>query len=284
VTSLLRARLALVAAATLFSTGGAIIKAIDLDGWQIASFRSGIAALALLSLLPETRRLGNPRIWLVGLAFAVTMILFVTANKLTTALNTIYLQSTAPLYILLLGPVLLRERVTARDLAFPVALAAGMGLFFVGQESSATALQPRLGNALAAAAGVSWAFTVIGLRWLATGRHSTAAASAAGSLLACLLALPGALPLPAIAAGDLALLGFLGLFQIALAYLLMGRGVAVVPAFEASLILLIEPVLNPLWAYALHGEQPSPWATAGAVVILLATAARACRADLLARQ
>ena len=105
------ARLKLVGAALLFSTGGAAIKATTLTGWQVASFRSGIAALAVLLLAPEARRGWSWRAVLVGVAYAATLVLFVTANKLTTSANTIFLQATAPLYMVVLSPWLLGERV-----------------------------------------------------------------------------------------------------------------------------------------------------------------------------
>src|SRR3989442_11806346 len=98
------ARLRVIAAALLFSIGGAGIKACALTSWQVAGFRSGIAALVLFLLLPDSRRGWTRRTALVGASYAATMILFVLANKLTTSANTIFLQSTAPLYILLLGP------------------------------------------------------------------------------------------------------------------------------------------------------------------------------------
>src|SRR6185436_18210309 len=106
-----RARLLLIAAAALFSTGGAAIKATSLTGWQVASFRSAVAAAALAAFLPGARRRWTWGTVAVGAAYAATMVLFVLSNKLTTAANTIFLQSTAPLYLLLLGPWLLHEPI-----------------------------------------------------------------------------------------------------------------------------------------------------------------------------
>ena len=96
-----KARLLLVSAAVLFSTGGAAIKWTTLTAWQVAGLRSLIAAIALLILLPDARRHWSRRNWLVGVVYAMTLVLFVTANKLTTAANAIFLQAAAPLYILL---------------------------------------------------------------------------------------------------------------------------------------------------------------------------------------
>ena len=139
------ARLRLVLAAILFSTGGAAIKATTLTAWQVAGFRSGIAALALLLLLPESRRGWTWRTLLVGVAYAATLLLFVVANKLTTSANTIFLQSTSPLYILILGPLLLHERIRSRDVVFMAAVGLGLALFFIEREAPlATAPDPVL--------------------------------------------------------------------------------------------------------------------------------------------
>ena len=269
-------RLQVLAAALLFSTGGAAVKACALTSWQVASFRSGIAAVAMLLLLPAARKGWSLRVLPVALAYAATMILFVSGNKLTTAANTIFLQSTAPLYIMLLSPLLLGERIRRRDLAYMGALAAGMLLFFVGEHQPVrTAPDPDLGNLVAAGAGLTWAATILGLRWL--GRDDSSAdqsvtAVVFGNLLACLVALPFALPVTSARPVDWALVGFLGVFQIGLAYAFLTRGVRRVPALEVSLLLLLEPVLNPVWAFVVHGETPGHWAALGGAIVIVATA------------
>ncbi len=270
-------RLQVLAAALLFSTGGAAIKACTLSSWQIACFRSGIAAVAVLVLLPGARRGWSLRTLLVAAAYAATMVFYVLGNKLTTAANTIFLQSTAPLYILLLGPWLLGERIRRRDLGLMAALAVGMALFFVGdQQPVSTAPDPIRGNVLAGAAGITWALTIIGLRWLGRSsdavRDQSAAAVAAGNLLACAVALPWAFPVTSSRPTDWGLVVFLGVFQIGIAYIFMTRGMRRVPALEASLLILLEPVLNPLWALLVHGERPSAWAALGGAIIIFATA------------
>ena len=281
-----RSRLAVLAAALLFSTGGAAIKACALSGWQVAAFRSALGALTLLVLIPGARRGWTWRTGLVGLAYAATLFLYVQANKQTTAANAIFLQSTAPLYLLLVSPLLLHERVRRRDLVTMGLLALGLALFFAGhEEPQKTAPHPALGNLLAALSGLSWALTVAGLRWLARtegqegGSPAGAAASAAvaGNLVVCLACLPMAIPVDTVSAGDVAAIVYLGVFQIGLAYVFMTRGVRGIPAMEASLLLLLEPVLNTLWAWLAHGEVPGPWSRAGASIILVTTALYATR-------
>jgi DME family drug/metabolite transporter len=268
-------RLDLLAAAVLFSTGGVVIKACTLTSWQVAGFRSGIAAIALALLLPaETSRVSR-RALAVGAAYAATMLLFVTSNKLTTAANTIFLQSTSPLYLLLLGPLVLREQVTSRDIVFMAALAAGLVLFFVGTDPTfATAPDPRRGNLLAALSGLTWALTVGGLRWISAIPGATRTALISGNLIALLLCLPWSLPLDGTAL-DWLLISYLGVFQISLSYFFLSRGLRHVRAFEASLLLLVEPALASIWAALVHGELPGPLSLAGCLVILGSTAAKA---------
>ena len=117
------------------------------------------------------------------------------ANKHTTAASAIFLQSTSPLFILLLAPLLLGEHATRRDIAQMAAMAVGLGLFFLGSDRpSTTAPNPALGNTLAAICAVTWAFTVIGYRWLAARGASVAGAAASGNLMASLFALVLAQP------------------------------------------------------------------------------------------
>jgi drug/metabolite transporter (DMT)-like permease len=271
-----RDRAMVLAAAILFSTGGAAVKACSLSGWQVASFRSGVAALAILILLPAARRSWNRRTWVVAVAYAATMVLFVLANKLTTAANAIFLQGTAPLYVLLLSPWLLGEKVRLKQIVFMATLAIGMMLFFVGgQPVIETAPDPVKGNILGATAGLTWALCIMGLRWLGKDADNVAASTAAvccGNLLACAATLPLSLPVVGAEPSDWAIVIFLGFFQIAVAYAFLVRGVARVPALETSLILLAEPVLNPFWAWLVHGEVPTVWAVAGGAIILGATA------------
>jgi drug/metabolite transporter (DMT)-like permease len=263
----------------LFSTGGAAIKAAAFTPWQVAGLRSGIAAVAIVALSRRARHGWTPRVALVGVAYAACLTLFVLANRLTTSANTIFLQSAAPLYLLVLSPWLLKEPIRRQDLGFMAIVGIGLALFFVSAEPAvASAPDPARGNLLALVSGVCWAFTVCGLRWLGTGESrgegaggSAVAAVVSGNLTAFLVALPMALPLGPHAPVDWAVVLYLGVGQIAVAYLLVTAGLRYIPALEASLILLIEPALNPVWAWLIQGERPGTWALLGGVVILGST-------------
>jgi DME family drug/metabolite transporter len=269
-----RNRLLLVSAALLFSTGGAAIKAASLTGWQVASFRSGLAALVLLAALPSARRWFRWRMLPVAAAYAATLILFVLANRLTTSANAIFLQATAPLYVLLLGPFLLREPIRRADLFYILAVGAGLALFFAGRDTvAATAPDPPRGNLLALASGVTYALMLVGLRWHGRqgGEDSGIATVVAGNLIAFLAALPMALPLHAFAARDAAVILYLGAAQVGLAYWCLTRAIRHVPAFEATTMLQLEPAMSPVWTWLAYAERPTSWALAGGAVIVSAT-------------
>ena len=276
--SAVAARALVVLAAVLFSTGGAAIKATTLSGFAVAGSRSLVAAGALVLLLRPGRALRSWRVWLVGLAYAGTMVLFVLGNKLTTAANTIYLQSTAPLVLLFAAPLLLGERSSRRDLGVGALMAVGLVVMLHGEEpASAIARDPALGNMIGLADGVAWALTLLGLRWLSLreGPSAAAAAAIAGNVLALAIAAPLAVPWPTFRTADALVVAYLGVFQIGLAYAALTRAIRHVRALEAGVLLLLEPLLAPLWAHAVHGETPSSAALAGGALILAAATVQA---------
>jgi DME family drug/metabolite transporter len=272
-------RLLLFAAAFLFSTGGAAIKACSLTGWQVASFRCGVAAVALLIFLPEARRGWTWRTLAIGITYAATMILFVLATKLTTSANAIFLQSTSPLYLLILGPLVLHERIRRADLLVIAAVGVGAVLLFLGSDrSSATAPNPALGNLLGALTGLFWAVTLAGLRWLGRkpGAADPAAATViAGNCIAFAASLPFALPVTRFEPADPLVILYLGVFQIGLAYVALTRSIRHVPALEASILLMVEPVFNPVWTWLIQSERPSSLALAGGALIISTTSGAA---------
>jgi drug/metabolite transporter (DMT)-like permease len=272
-------RLAVLAAALLFSTGGAAIKGTALTAFQVASFRSGVAALALLLFLPEARR-GYGRDLLPGaVAYAATLVCFVVATKLTTSAAAIFLQSTAPIWVLLLAPLLLGERMERRDLPYVGAATAGLLLVFLGSGAAvASAPRPALGNAVALASGLFYALLMIFLRRLAQGGANggdrSLPATVLGNALAFFACLPFALPVHGARSADVGAILYLGVLQIGLAYWLFSRALRRLRALEVSLLILLEPVLNPLWTWLLLGERPTPLASAGGGVMIVALAAR----------
>lgn len=263
--------LLLLAAAVLFSTGGAAIKAATLNSWQVACFRSAISGVVLFALIKDARRGWNWRVLPVSVFYATTLILFVAAAKLTTAANAIFLQSTAPVFIMLISPWLLRERIRLWDALFAVPIGLGMACVFFGTENvNASAPDPATGNVLAAITGLTWGLTIAGLRWVAKYAkpgETSLPTVIAGNILVCIICLPKALPTVNMTWADLGVVVYLGVFQVGLAYYCLTRAMRHVPAFEASALLLVEPPLNPFWTWLIQGERPSVWSIAGGLLI-----------------
>ncbi|MGE3173846.1 MAG: DMT family transporter [Planctomycetota bacterium] len=266
----------LLAAGVLFSLGGALIKASAFPALQSAGLRSLVAGVTLFALLPEARRWPRGRmLWLLLPYFGATC-LFVVANTLTTAANAIFLQSTAPFWVTVLAPLLLKETTRRRDLLVLLCIAAGMTMFFVApQAASSTARDPRLGDWIALASGLSYALLLLGFRALGrSGGDSGGAATvvAWGNVLTVPITWAIA---PAFGqdwiAGDAQswlVMAVLGTLQVGLAYALVVRAMPHVPALQASLILMIEPALNPVLAFLAHGERPHALALGGGALIV----------------
>jgi DME family drug/metabolite transporter len=258
-------RLYILLAALLWSTAGAAIKLSSLDAWQISAGRSGVAALVFALGFPSARRMPSLRTLWVSAAYAATVVLFVLANKKTTAANAIFIQDCAPLYIMLLSPWVLGEKPQRSELLAAPVFAAGMVLFFVERLGPGA----MVGNLLAVASGVAFAFCIMGLRLLRN--EGNAPSMMWGNALAFVVSLPFTGQGPSPTAADAGIILFLGVFQLGAAYAAFGRGVRDVPATEASLLVLLEPVLSAVWAAWLAAEIPGPYARLGALVVLLAT-------------
>jgi DME family drug/metabolite transporter len=270
-------RLQILGAAVLFSTGGVAIKMSTLSGFEVAGARSAVAAITLWIMLPTWRRFWRPRALLVGSCYASTFVFFVLATKYTMSANAIFLQSTSPIYVLLLAPRLLGEKNRRIDYVVAMLLMIGLGLFFVEVEPAThTAPNPVVGNLIAIAAGVSLALGLMGLRWLGReglveGEDQSGAAALAGNVLATLVCLPFMRFTSSVQGFDVFLIVYLGAIQIGLAYWILTRGLRRVPAVEVSLLLLAEPVLNATWVWIVLGEEPGFWSLVGCALILIAT-------------
>jgi drug/metabolite transporter (DMT)-like permease len=264
---MLKSRLLLLAAAVLWSTAGAAIKLCGLDAPQIAGARALVAGAFIFLAVRDARARPDRKVLLVATAYAFTVVLFVIATKLTTAANAIFIQDTAPLWVLVLSPWLLGERPTRGELLAVPIFGVGLALFFLDELTPGQTL----GNLVALGSGIAFGLSIIGLRGL---RERGPAALVWGNALAAAATLPFWGRGPAATTGDLALVLYLGVFQLGLAYLCFSRGVSGTPAIEASLLVLVEPVLNPIWTFLVTGERMGRWAVAGGAVVLLATAWR----------
>ncbi len=278
-----RGLLAVLGAAVLWSTGGLFIKWVSLDALGVTMWRSLFAGLTIAVLVrPRPAAPWKlPRLtWAIAAVYALTLVMFVAATKLTTAASAIFLQYTAPLYLVFAGPLLLRERVTRLDAATVAAAFAGMTLFFAGRLDS-NALG---GNLLAAASGVTLAAMFLLLRAPGCTAETRPRAILLGNALLVYALIPinlarGELSIFAPGLRDLGGLIFLGVVQIGFAYLLFGYAMRTVGALEASLIGMLEPVLNPVWVYVALGETPGWYAVIGGAVIIAAVSFRTVRTE-----
>jgi len=271
----LRGALLVALAAMLWSSGGLFIKVAPTPALAVACGRAAITALFYLAVLRTNLREAR---WSTAFVYALMILSFVSATKLTTAANAIFLQYTGPAYVLLLSPPILGEKLSRRDVALVALSLAGMGLFFVGKVEAGTTA----GNLLGVVSGVFFGATVVLLRRDATrGSGGAIPSTTLGNLVAAALALPFALgPLRESFAGPQALtalgvLLWLGVVQMGFAYLSFAKGLRSVPASEASLLSMLEPIFNPIWVLLGTGERPGPWALAGGAVVLTAAALRA---------
>ncbi len=257
----------LLVAAVLWSLGGVLIKSIDWHPMAIAGGRSAIA-IPLILAITGWPRFTFSRAQIGGaIGYALTVAMFVFATRMTTAANAIFLQYTAPIYVALIGRWYLGERALRIDwLVIAVAL-AGIGLFFMDQLTVAGFW----GNIVALGSGVSFAAVALFLRKEKGGSPITAILL--GNVIVALAGAPFMLSSP-LGAGDGWWLLLLGLLQLGLPYVLYSIAIKHVTALEATLIPLIEPVLNPLWVMLALGEQPGAWATFGALLVLLAVLGR----------
>lgn len=257
-------------AAILWSTGGIGIKAIADPPLKVSFYRSLFAAAGLFLLLG--RDVWGRRRWRSSAVFGIAIFsycscltTFVIATKWTTAANAIFLQYAGVIWVLLLSPLVVGEARQARDAIAITAALGGMALFFVGRLEA----RGMAGNAMALLSSIFFAGLILALR-----RERDAAQSAItwGNLVLALVLLPAVHDQLALSVRSFAVLLFLGLFQIALAYVFFVKGLHLVTATQASLTGMIEPVANPLWVLLFLGERPSPFAIAGAAVVLTAIA------------
>lgn len=265
-----RGALLVALAALLWSSSGLFIKLLPLGALQIACVRSLVAALAIAAVvqLRGGRPFPRPDALALGCAaaYASILILFVAATKLTTAANAIFLQFSAPIYLVFLEPWVTGRALLRRDLVAVALCLAAMGLFFVGR----LAIGSLVGNLLGVASGIGLALFSLTLK-LQRERRPEAdpiASIILGNLLVAFLCAPLALPGLQLSLPQAGILLYLGVFQIGVAYLFFNAGMRHLSATAAVVTGTLEAVLNPVWVFLGIGERPSAWALLGGVAIL----------------
>ncbi|HEY9072447.1 MAG TPA: DMT family transporter [Candidatus Ozemobacteraceae bacterium] len=279
--------LLVTAAATLWSFAGVAVKLLPgLDPLAITGWRSlfalpvVVAVWRLRGVSPEP----GTGVFVAGsaLSYAMMVMLFISATRMTTAANAIVLQYTAPLWVAVFSRAILGETVSRREWLMMAACLAGMGFFFLDKLS----FTGRLGNGLAIISGIACGLNTLFLRRLsrqsqeADGKPGTSdtgwngiPALVTGNLLVIIFSAgPMLRGMPA-GAVEWGVLAALGVFQLSVPYVLFLIGIRSVTAVESMLFAMLEAILNPLWAGIGAGEWPSPGAIVGAGLILSSMAA-----------
>jgi drug/metabolite transporter, DME family len=267
--------LLVLAAALLWSTGGLFIKLSHLSSLELSFGRSLFAGVTVALW---TRREGfgiNRLTVLTSVLYAALLLLFVIATKQTTAANAIFLQYTAPIYMLIFEPIIYREKFRRADLLVVAVCVAGMSLFF-GGELKPGELQ---GNLAALASGVCLAFYFLLLRHPRSREVNRASSVIYGNLLLVIFTAPmGLAAIDDLDMREASIVLYLGVVQIGLAYAFFTLGMARgVRSLDAGIVAYIEPVLNPLWVFMFLGERPSGWALMGGTIIITAVVAHSIR-------
>ncbi len=257
-----RALLYIVIASILWSSSGLFIKLIAMNPLTIAGIRSAIAAAFLIILMRRKMIFNLCKAQLTGAAaYALTMILFVAATKMTTAANAILLQYTSPVFTALLGGWLLKEKVTRFDWTIITVVIGGMVLFFIDRLSAAGLW----GNILAVGSGVTFSLFIVCMRIQKDA--STLETVILGNILTALICVPFYFQQAPLAVEWLILL-YMGVLQIGLSFLIFSTAIRYVAALESILIQALDPLLNPVWVWLVIGEAPGRWAILGGIIVV----------------
>lgn len=257
-----RGLLYVLTAALLWSTGGLFIKLISLSAMELSFFRCSIAAITFALIFKKRILLFNKLSIINSIFYAVVLITFVIATKTTTAANAIFLQATAPIYVLIFEPLFNKSRYERINIITVGVCILGMILFFVGK------LEPGHleGNFVALISGITFAALFLGMKQ--NDQQYQQSSIFWGNILVAMICIPFLLSMEAISISDLWMVSFLGVFQIALAYAFFASGLKRILAVEASIISMVEPVFNPVWVFLGYGEVPTLTAIIGGLIIL----------------
>jgi DME family drug/metabolite transporter len=265
------ARLLVLAAATLWSTSGFFVKAPYLAGWPGPTLAFWRAAFACVVLWPMVRRpQWSWKLIPATATFALMNYTYLTAMAKGSAANAIWLQCTAPAWVLIVGVLVFHERAVWRDWLLLAFAAAGVAVILYYESQGATLEAVLWGLA----SGVFYAGVVLSLRQL-RGMDS-AWLVALNHLVTAVVLAPLALGGTQFPAGiQWPLLAGLGIVQMGLPYVLFARGLKHLAGHEATAIGLVEPLLVPVWVYLAWGNRPAWWTLVGGGFIVVGLAIRA---------
>jgi drug/metabolite transporter (DMT)-like permease len=269
-----RARLALLLAAVLWSLAGIFIKFLALPPLTIVFYRSFFASLFFAFFV--RRGTAFPRVPLLvsTLAYTAAISAFVSANKITTAANAIALQYTAPMFVFVIVHFLFAEKITG-----PSWFSLGLGMLGIAVIAAGSAGQPdAAGVMIALLSGLLFSIYMVSLRFLKDFNPGTLTFLNNG--VCCLLLLPLVASELSLTVREGWIVAVMGVIQLGIPYWLFSKGLERISVQEASLIVLVEPVLNPLWVALFVGEVPSSATLIGGIFIVASLGFRYLRASL----
>lgn len=263
----LQGRVLVVVAGILWSLAGVFIKLLALHPLTIVFYRSLFAALFFSLFIRRQRWTLSLPLFASMASYTVAISSFVWANKLTTAANAIILQYTAPIFVFVFVRLLFREPIKRLDLTTLLFGVIGLGIIFSESRGGADAE----GVTVALLSGFLFSVYMVNLRFL---RRLSPALLTFMNNLACSLILLAVVKSLHLSWREAVALLIMGVVQLGIPYFLFSKGLETIPVQEASLIVLIEPVLNPVWVALAVGEIPSPATFVGGGFIVGSLAVR----------
>jgi len=253
-----------LAAAVLFAAGGFLIKMTPWQAMSVSAGRSMVAAVEILCYMAirKHKPVFNRSVLIGGVAMGLTSTFYVVANKLTSAANAILIQFTAPIFIILFMWMIFKVKPGKLDITATVILFAGMVLFFLESLSGGG----MLGNFMALLSGITYALVFMMKQF---DGADTLSSVFLGCIIASVIGLPSLLQEADWSASSVGWIIVIGLLQFGLPYLCLAEGLVGTPPVTASLISMIEPVLNPILAAVILHERLGVLSLIGAAIVII---------------
>jgi len=255
--------------AFLWSTSGYLIKYLSIDALQISLFRSGIAAITIYFIVsfrkPKFKFEFDTASNLASVFYAGILILFVFATKMTTAANAIFLQFTAPVYLVVLEPLLMKTKFQPKNIITIIICVFGMILFFFGRLEIGNIY----GNLIAICSGICFAMFSLLVKFKKVKHNSenTISSAIVGNALVAVVAFILIFPMFSISLNEALILLYMGSIQIGVSYVIFNEGIKYVSATETMIIATLEAIFNPIWVFIGLGEIPSVYSILGGIII-----------------
>jgi drug/metabolite transporter (DMT)-like permease len=243
-----------------------LIKLIPWNPFAIAGARSLIASIVILLIIRKPKMHFSFYQVAAALANAATMLLFVAANKYTTAANAILLQYVCPVTTALLAALILKEKTRIEHWVAMFFVMLGMVIIFLDRLGGGNIV----GNILALSSALTFSFVFIFMRKQKDGSPLESLLLSHWIAAAVGLGISFFLPLPVFTLPAVGAIAALGIFQLGFASVLFSYGIKRISAINANLITVIEPVFNPVWVLIVIGEIPTINTIIGGGIIIAA--------------